>query len=158
MSSRGCAAARRLLACILAGVFTAANGVEGLGLSAAAAIALERLEYESLVVEVTVNAQRRGEFSVYRDRAGEFYFKLADIAALGLDARAFMPTVRIDDEAWVALRSLGPGEIAFDESRVRLVLTFPAPRLIEHVYDLAPRRPAKAVEPRERAAFINYRL
>jgi len=139
-------------------VFTAANGVEGLGLSAAAAIAPERLEYESLVVEVTVNAQPRGEFSVYRDRAGDFYFKLADSAALGLDARPFMPTVRIDNEPWVALRSLGPGEIAFDESRVRLVLAFPAPRLRERIYDLAPRRPEKALEPRERAAFLNYRL
>ena len=58
----------------------------------------------------------------------------------------------------VALRSLGPGEIAFDESRVRLVLAFPAPRLRERIYDLAPRRPEKALEPRERAAFLNYRL
>jgi len=117
----------------------------------------ERLEYESLVVEVSVNAQERGEYGVYRDRAGEFYFRLADIAGLGIEARA-APTVRIDDAPWVALRSVEPSEIAFDESRVRLVLTFPAPRLMEHVYDLAPRRPEKAVEPRERAAFLNYRL
>src|SRR5262249_55297461 len=63
-----------------------------------------------------------------------------------------------DNQPWVALRSLGATDISFDESGVRLVLTFPAPRLSEQVYDLAPRRPERALEPRERAAFLNYRL
>ena len=158
MSSRGCAAAKRLLACTLAGVISTAQGAEGLDLRAAAEIAPERLQYESLVAEVIVNAQRRGEFNLYRDRSGEYYIRLADIAALGIEARQVPFTVRIDNEPWVALRSLGPSDMAFDEARVRLALTFPAPRLTEHVYDLAPRRTEKAVEPRERAAFLNYRL
>lgn len=158
MSSRGCAAARRLLACFLAGAVSAANGAESLQLRAATEITPQRLQYEPLVAEVIVNGERRGEFRIHRDRANEYYFRSLDLAALGVQPLPAAQTVLIDNEQWVALRALGPSDIAFDESSVRLALTFPASRLSEHVYDLAPRRPEKALEPRERAAFLNYRL
>jgi len=145
MSSRGCVHPRPwLLALVLI-----------LGFLGAARAA----DYEGLVVTVSVNQQKRGEFTLYRDAGGDYYARPADLAALGLaDAGVAGRRAEIEGESRVSLRSLGAVSFAFDEARLALEVTFPTPRLERHTYDLAPQRAEKAFEPRERAAFVNYRL
>jgi outer membrane usher protein len=159
MSSRGCAAGRRrarqaaltLMACFLAGAAAQARALEELRLRPATELAAVHLDYEELIAEVFINGQRRGEFTVYRDTAGDYYFKAADAEALGL-AGSF------GSAALVAVRSLGPSEVAFDERHLALRVMLPAASLRSRVYDLTPPRPDRVVEPSESAAFVNYRL
>jgi len=165
MSSRGCArtdlarlASRSLLALSLAGVMLAALAAEPLPLKVAAELGSLEPRYESLIVEVSVNRRSRGEFTVYRDHEGDYYFKAADVAALGLWRADAGRSVRIEGATFVSLRSLEPTEVSFEEARLILDIAFPAPRLQNQTYDLAPRRPRGVLEPREPAAFVNYRL
>ena len=141
MSTRACAAARRLargVALCLAACLLAA------GLARAA-------DYEEILADVYVNGERRGEFNVYRDIAGEFYFRGADASALGFSAAPA-------EGELLPLRALRPGEVVFDERTLALRITLPVDRLRGQVYDLTPRRTQHVVEPREGAAFLNYRL
>jgi len=165
MSSRGCARTDRariavagLLALALAGVMPAARATEPLLLRMAAELGSLDAPYESLIVEVSVNRRSRGDFTVYRDRTGDYYFKAADVAALGLWRPDAGRSVRIEGESFVSLRSLEPTGVSFDEARLVLDIAFPAPRLQNQIYDLAPRRPRGVLEPHEPAAFVNYRL
>ena len=165
MSSRGCAridlariAARSLLALALAGVTLAARATESPPPGKGVELGSPEAPYESLIVEVSVNRRSRGDFTVYRDRAGDYYFKPADVAALGLWRPDAGRSARIEGETFVSLRSLEPTEVSFDEARLILDIAFPAPRLQNQTYDLAPRRPRGVLEPREPAAFVNYRL
>lgn len=113
---------------------------------------------EAMIVDVSVNRQKRGEFTVYRN-GGEFYVKAAELGALGLVARAgARHTVRIDGEDFVALRAFAPQRLALDESRLALEIDLPPPALQKSTYDLSLNRPYPPGAPQGPGAFLNYRL
>src|SRR5881394_2873615 len=121
MSSRRCARASAWLMAlaVVCAAPAAAFGNETLPLQLATDLAPARGEYEALVVAVSVNRQSRGEFTLYRDSAGDYYAAPAELAALGLsDAGTAGRRVRIDGEEAVSLRSLGAIGFAFDEARL----------------------------------------
>lgn len=157
MSTRACVLAE-VLALVLCACSLAAGAAEPLRLRLATSLVLPRPVREPLVVEAIVNRQKRGEFNVYRDAAGDYYVRSADLRALGLAERtAAQGTVRIDGEDFVSLRSFGPQRLALDESRLELEVEFPAPALHKSTYDLAPPRPGPSLRARE-PGFLNYRL
>jgi outer membrane usher protein len=130
-----------------------------LALALAAAAFLAHAGYEPLILDLTVNQQRRGEFTLFRDDDGEFYVKLDDLPALGLtESAARGQVLRVGSVAIVPLRSLGPQDLRFDEKRLVLELTLAPGLLLKKEFDLAPRRPEKAAEPRDSSAFVNYRV
>ena len=156
MSSRGCALPRLLVAALA--FLGTAVAAEPLPLKLAMELSPVRAEYEAIIVTVSVNRQPRGELTVYRDLGGDYHVRPADLEALRIaDSGTAGRRTQVDGETVVSLRSLGAVGFAFDEIRLALEVTFPTPRLQGHTYDLAPRR-EKALEPREQAAFINYRL
>lgn len=159
MSKRACALAN-FLAIAVSAVSLAAYAAEPLRLKLATSLALPRyLAYEAMIVEVSVNRQKRGEFTVYRDESGDYYVRPADLRALGLAERAAAPqTVAIEGESFVPLRALGPQRVALDEARLALEIEFAPPALKKSTYDLTLRRPNPPQEPREPGAFLNYRL
>jgi outer membrane usher protein len=157
MSTRACVLAE-VLAVVLCACSHTAGAADPLRLRLATSLALPRLVHEPLVVEAIVNRQRRGVFNVYRDAAGDYYVRSADLRALGLAERpAAQGMVRIDGEDFVSLRSFGPQRLALDESRLALEVEFPAPALQKSTYDLAPPRPETNQAGRE-PGFLNYRL
>ena len=118
-----------------------------------------RADYEPLILDLVVNEQRRGEFTLFRDELGEFHLKLDDLAALGLaESAAHGRHARIGSVAVVALRSLAPQRVHFDEKRLRLEIALAPSLLLKKEFDLAPRRPGKAAEPADASAFLNYRV
>jgi outer membrane usher protein len=159
MSTRACVLAE-LLAVVISTASLAAHAEEPLRLKLATALALpRRAAYEALIVEVSVNRQKRGEFTVHRDESGEYYVRPVELQALGLAGRAAAHRiVLIDGEDWVSLRSLGPQKVELDEPRLALEIEFPAPALQKSTYDFTPRRPGGPQGPREPGAFLNYRL
>jgi len=151
--AEGCA-----LALVLAAASFTAPAAEPLALKLATTLALPQLPaYQALIVDIDVNRQRRGEFTVQRDASGEYLVRAADLAALGLAERASR-SVTIEGELWVPVRSLAPERVALDEARLVLDIDFPPPALRKSTYDLTLRRPNPAQEPREPGAFVNYRL
>src|SRR5438477_11662441 len=124
MSSRGCAAANRsalsFALCVFAGAVPQASAV-ALELRAATEIAAFHIAYEERIAEIFVNGQRRGEFTVYRDAAGDYYFRTLDAEALGLAG----PT---GPGPLLAVRWLEPSEVVFDERHLTLRVTLAASR------------------------------
>jgi outer membrane usher protein len=116
-----------------------------------------RPAYEAMIVEVSVNRQKRGEFTLYR-REEDLYVKAAELAALGLAGRAAdAALVRIEGEDFVALRALSAQRVALDEARLALEIEFPPPALAKSTYDLGLRR-QNPPAPSAPGAFLNYRL
>ena len=157
MSTRACVLAE-LVALVLGACCPAAAAEEPLRLKLAPALAYAQAAHEPLIVEVSVNLRKRGEFTVYRNAAGDFYVKAAELRALGLAERAVAPpTVQIEGEPFVSLRALDPQKLGFDESHLVLEIEFHAPALQSSAYDLMPRRPDAPRSPSE-PGFLNYRL
>ena len=157
MSIRACVLAE-LAAAALGACGLAAAAEEPLRLKLAPALSQARPALEPLIVEVSVNQHRRGEFTVYRDADGDYYLRASELGALGLAEHAAAPrTVQIDGEAFVSLRAFAPRRLFLDESRLALEIEFPAPALRKSTYDLMPRRPDLPQGPRE-PGFLNYRL
>ena len=98
MSSRGCAGANprahwaplSLIAYLVIGAGQACADEE-LTLRPASEIAAAHFENEQLILDVFINGQRRGEFTVYRDAAGAYYLRTIDASALGLTEAADTP-------------------------------------------------------------------
>ena len=59
-----------------------------LALALASFACLVRAGPEPLILEVQVNGQPRGEFTLYRDERAEFYLRQEDLHALGLGGTA----------------------------------------------------------------------
>src|SRR5262245_25723179 len=112
MSIRGCAraSARGFLAWLLAAL--------------AAGSALAQAGLEPLILEVSVNQQRRGEITLYRDAAGEFHARPADLGVAAASNEV------------VPLRALGARELRFDEARLTLEMVLPAAALAGREFDL----------------------
>lgn len=157
MSTRACVLAE-LLAVALGACCLAAVAGEPLRLKLAPALGHVRPAHEPLIVEISVNRQRRGEFAVYRDQDGDYYVRASELRALGLAERAAAPrAVQIEGEDFVSLRALGPHKLALDEARLALEIEFPAPALQKNSYDLMPQRPGFSHGQGE-PGFLNYRL
>lgn len=146
-----------LAALALAGAHATAHAGEPLRLKLAVQLAAAPARYEQLLADVVVNGQRRGEFTLLRDPSGDYYVRADDLASLGI-AAAGSRSVRVEGVPHVSLRSLRPGELRFDERLLLLEVNLPTTALGKREYDLAPRRGARPLQPRETAGFANYRL
>src|SRR5258706_4436793 len=115
--------------------------------------------YDPLIVEVTVNGQKRGEFTLFRAADGDYYARVADLPALGLaDSTAPRRAVQVQGEACISLKSLAPQRLAFDERPLALEVVCPAQALKGRRYDLTPPRPGIAQGKPDSGSFLNYRL
>ena len=163
MSKRACVLAEVLAAALMA-VAAALLAGEAYGADDTLSLRLATwlsvpAAYDPVVAEVTVNRQKRGEFTLVRSADGDFYARAADLPALGL-AESLAPrrTVQFQGEAHVSLKSLVPQRLAFDDKRLALEVDFPAEALRGRSFDLTPPRPGIAQGRPDSGAFLNYRL
>ena len=163
MSKRACVLAEVLAAALMA-VAAALLAGEAYGADDTLSLRLATwlsvpAAYDPVVAEVTVNRQKRGEFTLVRSADGDFYARAADLPALGL-AESLAPrrTVQFQGEAHVSLKSLLPQRLAFDDKRLALEVDFPAEALRGRSFDLTPPRPGIAQGRPDSGAFLNYRL
>ncbi|WP_461498356.1 fimbria/pilus outer membrane usher protein [Ramlibacter sp.] len=111
----------------------------------------------TMVLAVTVNAERKGEFFVYQTRDGDFLVKLSDLEAMSLrDLKG--QVVDLDGEPHLSLRSVAGIEPRLDENTLTLEIAAASHLLGSKTVDLQPSRRPDVLRPRDGSAFLNYRL
>ncbi len=116
--------------------------------------------YEGMILDLQVNQQRRGEFTVYRSQDGDYFVRATDLSAFGLRADVALQRSRIEGEDgdFISLRSLGASQPRFDAKRLALEFDLPSELFPTSQRDLGAPRRANAPTSSERSAFLNYRL
>jgi outer membrane usher protein FimD/PapC len=115
------------------------------------------IDATTMIVAVTVNGERKGEFFVYRTGDGDFLVKLADLEAMALrDLKGEL--VDVEGEAHLSLRSAAGIEPRLDEKTLTLEIAAASRLLGSKAIDLQPARRPGVLRPRNSSAFLNYRL
>ncbi len=112
---------------------------------------------ETIVVEVVLNGQAKGEYFVGITKDHDFLVREKDLRAIGfrrLPGRA----TEIGGEPYVSLRSMDGVTFVFDEKNLALEITAPPDLLPKHTIDLAALRHRNVLYPTDTSAFLNYRL
>ena len=122
------------------------------------AVAANPARSETIVVNVRLNSERKGDFFVERTAAGDFLVKEQDLKAMGFrDPRG--TRVLIEGEPYLSLRSVAGISFAFREKELALDVTA-NPQLLASqqfgVEDLS--RNAIRVSPQSRSFFANYAI
>ena len=112
---------------------------------------------ETIIVNVVLNQVPKGEFFVTLADDGDFLIKTSDLQSMGVSG-PFLPSVTIEGEPYVSLRSFSDVSFVYDEKKLSLEITA-APKLLpKQVLDFAPKEPLKVYYPKDSSAFLNYRL
>ena len=112
---------------------------------------------ETMIVAITVNGERKGEFFVYRTDDGDFLVKVSDLDAIALrDLRGKI--VDVEGERHLSLRSAAGIEPRLDEKTLTLEIAAASRLLGSKAIDLQPSRRPGVLRPRDSSAFLNYRL
>ena len=111
---------------------------------------------ETIVVNITVNTVSKGDYFVLRSAKGEFFVKVADFPALGIQLPADMVGVEIEKERYAALSSLRGVAVVFDERKLSLAITASVGLLQKITMDLSSAPPSLhgVYLPKENSAFL----
>lgn len=109
-----------------------------------------------LIVEISLNGVRKGEFTVMATPDGDFLVNESDLKAMDVQPPYGTP-IEMEGAAHFSLRALQASELRFDEAKLVLFVTLPPERLPKKSLDLQPGRPQRVLEPRDNSAFFNYR-
>lgn len=110
---------------------------------------------EPLVVGVTLNAEAKGDFFVFRTAAGDVLMKLDDLKAMGLQ-QVDGALQQLDGEAHVSLRSVRGVAFTLDSQKGVLALTAQPELLPRRVLDINQPARRTGTIPTETSAFLNY--
>lgn len=112
---------------------------------------------DTMIVAVTVNGERKGEFFVYRTGDGDFLVKVSDLAVMALrDLKGKI--VDVEGEPHLSLRSAAGIEPRLDEKTLTLEIAAASRLLGSKAIDLQPARRPGVLRPKDSSAFLNYRL
>lgn len=113
---------------------------------------------DTLILNVIVNGESKGDFFAARSDDGDFLIRQEDYAALGLTTTG--AGVTLGGERYISLRSVRDIAFSFDEKNLSLAITAPQGPPAKSVVDLNPpsSRKLTAYQPREFSAFLNYGL
>lgn len=110
---------------------------------------------ETIIVTLTLNQQKKGDFFVVFKDDGDFFIRTADLEEAGFSQ---LPAERIDIEGdpHVSLRALPGVDFHFDEATLTLELTAVPELLPKTTLDLFPTRRQNVIQPRDNSLFFNY--
>lgn len=112
---------------------------------------------QAVIVNVILNRETKGEFFVNLDEDGNFFVKTQDLRTMGITG-PFPPSVTIDNEPHVSLKSFSGLTFTFNEKTLTLEMDVSPTLLPKQVLDFAPKEPMKVYYPRDSSAFLNYRV
>src|SRR5512143_835567 len=131
--------------------------VLALSLSSIAAVNPPALQFEPIILSITLNMEQKGEFMVNMTKDGDFLIKATDLKAMGL--RELPGTIiTIDGEPCVSLRSMDEVKFIFDERKLSLDITVPPRLLPTRTIDFMTQRRTNVYYPKDSSAFLNYGL
>ncbi|MRR06360.1 MAG: fimbrial biogenesis outer membrane usher protein [Deltaproteobacteria bacterium] len=112
---------------------------------------------QTIVVNIILNRETKGEFFVNLTDDGDFLVKTADLQAMGITG-SFPEFVTIENEPHVSLKSFSGVTFAYSEKNLTLEITATPTLLPTQILDFAPKDPMKVYYPKDSSAFLNYRL
>ena len=114
----------------------------------------------SIVVNVTINTQPRGDFFVEMDEGKNLFIRVEDIKALKLKY-AEDRTLLINEEKYAPLSALPDVSYTFDEKKLTIAIigkTTEEGKTAIDLFSLKPASQQNIYYPRETSAFLNYGL
>lgn len=155
-AARRCRRAAAFLALSLTTTGFAAAPAPTLAPSATQVAALGSATPETIVAQVTLNRQKKGEFFVTVIH-GEFLLRAQDLKAIGLEGARGRSWISGGEEyVWVA--TIPELAVAFDEAQLSLDLTASSSLLPTTTVDLWAGRSGQTVYPDNASVFFNYEL
>jgi outer membrane usher protein FimD/PapC len=113
---------------------------------------------ETIIVNILLNSEKKGERFVTLTDDGDFLLRKADLEEMGLATAGAGSTVSVAGEPCLSLRSFPGITFHFDDKTLTLAIDAHPSLLGARVIDLLPQRPTGILYPRDTAAFFNYRL
>ncbi len=117
-------------------------------------------ETTSVVINISVNKEAKGDFFFERDTEGNLYIKVEDILTLKLQIAREGVVVLINGEKYAPLSALQDVSYTFDEKNLTVSIlgkTTESKKTAVELYPLGT-RPENLYYPREASAFFNYGL
>ncbi len=112
---------------------------------------------QTIVVNVIVNMEVKGENFVVMEDDGDFLVRTGDLASIGFIDLSGAKSI-IDNEEFISLRSMKGLTYRFNEKDLSLDLTASAELFPRRTIDFAPARPQRVYRPKDSSAFLNYKL
>lgn len=110
---------------------------------------------ETIIVNVSLNQERKGEFFVILKEDGDFLFTVSDIKDMGIEEPKG-EIVEIDSEPYISLKSLQGVEFTFDDRSLTIELKVSPSLLPKTTIDLLPSRQINIYYPKDTSVFLNY--
>jgi outer membrane usher protein len=110
---------------------------------------------ETLIVNVVLNQEAKGEFFVQMTGDADFLIKTDDLKSMGFSEPAGKIT-QIAGESFLSLKSIQGVTFIFDEKTLALNITAKPDLLAAKSFDFASRKREKVYYPRDSGAFLNY--
>lgn len=112
---------------------------------------------DTVVLNLVLNQEQKGEFFVNITKDGDFLIKVEDLKGMGF--RKPEGEIReISGEPYISIRSMRQVESVFNEKELSLIVTASPELLPKKTIDLLPQRQLNVYYPRNNSAFLNYRL
>lgn len=112
---------------------------------------------QTIVVNVIVNMEVKGENFVVMEDDGDFLVRTADLVSLGFIDLPGAKSV-IENEEFMSLRSMKGLTYRFNEKDLSLDLTASAELFPRRTIDFTPARPQRVYRPKDSSAFLNYKV
>ena len=110
---------------------------------------------ETVIVNIILNQETKGEFFVNMTDDGDFLVRINDLKSMGFSEPKGKIT-QIAGESFLSLRSIEGVEFRFDEKRLALEIMAKPNLLSLKSVDLMPKKQQKVYYPRDSGVFLNY--
>lgn len=115
------------------------------------------LATEIIIVSVTLNQEKKGEFFVISTDHRDFLIKTSDLKGMGFREPDGI-FQKVSGEEYISLNSMQGVEFTFNEKNMSLEITASPVLLSKKVIDFKPHRRINVYYPKDSSAFLNYRL
>jgi len=112
---------------------------------------------ETVILNITLNQEGKGEFFVNFADDGDFQVKEADLRQMGFRG-PFTHVINIAGESHVSLKSIPGLTFSYNDKTLSLDIMAPPEQLPARIIDFTPPQPLKVYYPKDTSAFLNYRL
>lgn len=110
---------------------------------------------ETIIVNIILNSETKGEFFVNFTDDGDFLIKISDLKTIGFKEPEGYIT-KIAGEPYLSLRSIKGVEVVFNEKTLSLEITALPELLPKKIIDFEPPRQPNVYYPKDNSAFLNY--
>ena len=110
---------------------------------------------ETIIVNIILNSETKGEIFVNFTDDGDFLIKISDLKTIGFKEPEGKIT-KIAGEPYLSLRSIKGVEVVFNEKTLSLEITASPELLPKKIIDFEPPRQPNVYYPKDNSAFLNY--